>query len=309
MSFEKECIVVIGGANLDIRGRALKEIDWNSSNPAQIKTSPGGVARNIAENLGRLGKKTFLFSAVGDDLTGKQLLEETERSGVIVDRIKICRGKNTGTYLAFLDQSGDLALGMSDMDLLRAIDPGYLESQERIFKQAKMVIADTNLEISALETVGRLREKFGFSLVLETVSVAKAPRAIPLLGANSILATNREEFKAILPGPLETNEELARAGKKILALGVDILLLKMGEKGLYVHSREGIFNFPAEKVKIRDATGAGDSLVAAFVAGFMEGWSLELCSGFAQKVAKITLKAVGSVSPEINRGLMEGVKE
>ncbi len=309
MAVEKEYMVVIGGANVDIRGRVLKDIAWNSSNPAQIKTSPGGVARNIAENLARLGKKTFLLTAVGDDFAGRKLLEETELHGVNVKRVKGCCCKNTGTYLAFLDQSGDLVLGISDMDVLRTIDSNFIESQEDILKKAITVIADTNLEPAALETIGRMKESFGFSLVLETVSVAKAPRAIPLLGGTSILATNREEFRAILPVPLETIEDLNGAGEKILALGVDVLLLKMGPEGFYVHSREGGFHCPAVNVNIRDATGAGDSLVAAFVAGSEKGWSLEDCSQFGQKAAKLTLQALGSVSPEITPGLLEEGKE
>ena len=60
-------VSVIGGANIDIHGRSTQALRSNDSNPGDVHISAGGVARNIAENLARLGADTRLISAVGDD--------------------------------------------------------------------------------------------------------------------------------------------------------------------------------------------------------------------------------------------------
>jgi len=304
MAGEKRPIVVIGGANVDIRGRNKGNTEWKSSNPANIETGSGGVGRNIAENLARLGIGTIFVSAVGNDFSGRQLLEETARVGVDISRVRKLYGLNTGTYLAFLDKSGDMVLGMSDMEILETIDGDYIAEQVDIFEKAGMVIVDTNLSPKALEKVKEMQERFNFPLVLETVSVAKAPRALPLFPGITVLATNKEELRAIIPCSLNNPQDLVRAGQEILNRGPKILLLKMGSEGFFVFSASGGLTIPSDVEDIVDATGAGDSLVAAFSAGLKMGLGIKKSSILASKVASLTLKAAGSVSWEIKPELL-----
>ena len=57
-------ILIIGAAGLDTKGRAIGPLQPGTSNPGSIRTSVGGVARNVAENLARLGEHAVLLSAV-----------------------------------------------------------------------------------------------------------------------------------------------------------------------------------------------------------------------------------------------------
>ena len=67
----------------------------------------GGVARNVAENLARLGVRTQLIAAVGRDAPGEWLLRETAASGVDL-RSVVRTGGPTGSYTAVLDDRGEL---------------------------------------------------------------------------------------------------------------------------------------------------------------------------------------------------------
>ena len=60
-------VLVIGAAGTDIIGRAAASLHSGTSNPGQVRMCYGGVARNVAENLVRLGTETLLITAVGDD--------------------------------------------------------------------------------------------------------------------------------------------------------------------------------------------------------------------------------------------------
>ena len=75
-------IIVIGGANLDIKAKSLAVNHFGTSNPSRISTSPGGVARNIAHNLARLGASVGLITVIGDDHQGEAVLEATKAAGV-----------------------------------------------------------------------------------------------------------------------------------------------------------------------------------------------------------------------------------
>ncbi|EHH0842151.1 TPA: PfkB family carbohydrate kinase, partial [Escherichia coli] len=97
---EKDYIVIIGSANIDVAGYSHHPLNYADSNPGKIKFTPGGVGRNIAHNLALLGKNAWLLSAVGGDFYGQSLLAQTNQSGVYVDKCLIVPGENTSSYLS-----------------------------------------------------------------------------------------------------------------------------------------------------------------------------------------------------------------
>ncbi len=75
-------VLVIGATLLDTKGKPSAGLEPGTSNTAHIRHVRGGTARNVAENLSRLGAEVFFISAVGDDYTGKQLISQTKEAGV-----------------------------------------------------------------------------------------------------------------------------------------------------------------------------------------------------------------------------------
>ena len=107
---EKDYVVIIGSANIDVAGYSHESLNYADSNPGKIKFTPGGVGRNIAQNLALLGNKAWLLSAVGSDFYGQSLLTQTNQSGVYVDKCLIVPGENTSSYLSLLDNTGEMLL-------------------------------------------------------------------------------------------------------------------------------------------------------------------------------------------------------
>ena len=106
-------ISVIGGANIDIAGRPYQKLIRADSNPGEVTLSAGGVGRNIAENLARLGAHVKLFTAVGRDMYGDKIIDEARRAGIDVSHIKQTDLAGTGFYLAVLDAAGDMDVAVS----------------------------------------------------------------------------------------------------------------------------------------------------------------------------------------------------
>jgi len=68
MSDHEHRVLVVGAAGLDLKVRPrTAEVALGRSNPGEIRWGWGGVARNMAENLARLGTEVQLITAVGDD--------------------------------------------------------------------------------------------------------------------------------------------------------------------------------------------------------------------------------------------------
>ena len=119
-------ILVIGAASIDTKGRAGKAIQTGTSTPGAIRVSVGGVGRNIAENLARLGERVVLLSAVGDDGSGRRILQQAAECGIDISHVLVDAEHRTAAYLAVLDDRGDLVMSIDDMAINRElITPGY----------------------------------------------------------------------------------------------------------------------------------------------------------------------------------------
>jgi len=86
MSESEHRVLVVGAAGVDIKVQPRTEtVELAGSNPGTIRWSWGGVARNMAENLARLGAEVHLITAVGDDGWGHALLHSLRELGINTD--------------------------------------------------------------------------------------------------------------------------------------------------------------------------------------------------------------------------------
>ena len=142
-------VVVIGGANMDFKCQAKAPMVLRTSNPGRMAATVGGVACNIARNLARLGAPTALFTVVGQDEFGERILREARAAGIDTS-MTLLSGKPTGTYVALLDRDGDLTAAISAMDAMEELTPQRIGARAAALAQARMVVADCNLEQAAL---------------------------------------------------------------------------------------------------------------------------------------------------------------
>jgi len=100
-------VVVIGGINLDIKGVSTGPLVTGTSNPVAAAYSAGGVGRNIAENLARLGIQTVLLGAVGSNRFSRYILEKTAEAGVDVSGVLKAKGFTASPDLTRESITGD----------------------------------------------------------------------------------------------------------------------------------------------------------------------------------------------------------
>ena len=110
-------LLVIGAASIDTKGRASRPVQIGTSIPGVIRVSVGGVARNVAENLVRLGESVVLLSAVGDDGSGRRILHQAKECGIDASHVIVDPGHRTAAYLAALDEEGHPLMSIDDMSI------------------------------------------------------------------------------------------------------------------------------------------------------------------------------------------------
>ncbi len=104
------------------------------------------MGRNIAENLARLGERVVLLSAVGDDGSGRRILQQAAECGIDISHVLVDADHRTAAYLAVLDDTGDLVMSIDDMSINRElITPDFIYRRRALFRDARMIVLDANL--------------------------------------------------------------------------------------------------------------------------------------------------------------------
>jgi pseudouridine kinase len=297
-------VIVIGAASLDVKGRSKQALVPVTSNPGEIHFSPGGEARNIAENLARLGVRTTLLSAVGQDTTGSILLQRSAEAGVDISQVIVGPEHHSASYLVVLDESGSPAFSIDDMQVLELIRPQYIAKNWPRIKEAAMVFMDANLAPRTIESVLKATERYHVPAGISTVSVSLAPRLKPFLSRFAILTANAAEAEAIVDHPIRGREEALAATQQLITAGVGTAVITLAELGLcYATSQESGY-ISALKCDVVDYTGAGAALTAAVIYGLVNAFPVAEAMRLGVSAAALTLKCPDTVCTEMGLDLL-----
>jgi pseudouridine kinase len=295
-------VLVIGAAGLDVLGRLRSELHMNTSNPAQIQATFGGVARNISENLARLGHPVHLLTAVGEDEIGVRLIESLSAVGVDVSSAIRLPDLPTGAYIGAINQRGELQMALDDMRAISAITPAYLRKQAQLFKEASLVFVDANLSRDALRSVFSLARRYGKLVCGDPTSTSLAPRLQPYLSQLFILTPNSAEAGLLCDMVVDPSQRQQgiEAAKCLVSKGVQIAIVTMAQFGVVYATRETRGHIEAMRTEIIDPTGAGDALTSAVIFGLLNEVPLDDALRLGISAASLTLRYQGAVRPDLS---------
>lgn len=299
-------VLVIGAASIDVIGRLDRELQSGSSTAARIRSSFGGSARNVAENLARLGQSSTLLSVVGGDQVGEQLLHHTESAGVDCSRVQYSEFFPTGSYLAVVTGKGELEFALDDMRALEELKPETLEKNAELFENASMLFVDANLPAETLAKAFELAKAAGLPVCADPTSVGLAPALQPHLGELFLLAPNSREASVYLGQEIDQQDgqQGVQAAKALLGLGVEFAIVTLAEFGVAYANAEGSGHITAIKTEIVDPTGAGDALSAAVMFGLLNGVPSDEAVRLGVSAASLTLRQRGSVRSDLSLELL-----
>ncbi|WP_245994489.1 PfkB family carbohydrate kinase [Nocardioides immobilis] len=292
-------VVVVGGANVDVKARSAAAPLAGTSNPGSTRITPGGVGRNIAETLARLGTPTRLVAAVGDDALGDQLLTDTAAAGVDMTGVHRLPALATGTYTAVLSPEGELAVAVADMAATDALAPEHLPDD--LLADAALLVVDGNL---AAATIGRaldLAAAATVPVVVEPVSVPKAARLRPLLGRPvRAITPNHDELVALTGEDGTLDERIDRLHQA----GAELVWVRLGLDGSVLSGPDGRTRLASIRADVVDVTGAGDAMLAAFCHALLGGATPAHAAAYGHAAAALTVASDHTVRPDLTDRLV-----
>ncbi len=311
-------VLCIGGINLDRKLKAQQVLCQGSSNPCAVVESPGGVARNVAENLARLGLHVSLTGQLGRDAAAQSVLQPLHALGVDTSACIFAALGATGSYTALLDMDGQLVIGMADMALTEQLTPALLQSAKLQFN-AKLWMVDMNLPATSLTWLAQQARVERRSLVMLAVSEPKMDRLPHDLQGIDTLMLNRGELAAwhgwFEDAPARSSEitsaQIGIIFKKLNAAGLQRLAVTFGDEGV-VCMEAGqaqpihIQPEPLTAAAIVDVSGAGDALCAGLCASYLRHDQDTLAQHLqrALRLAALTIQSEFTVSPAIKPDLI-----
>ncbi len=305
----RRSIVVVGGANLDIRARCADAVVPLTSNPGISTTRPGGVGRNIAENLARLGNRVQLVAPLGRDAFGAQIQAHAQQCGIEVVAPRATSGR-TGSYLAVLDASGELVVAVSDMAITDALRPRDLEVLPRVLAGADMLVLDANIPPEAAAYAMETAAAQEVPVTVEPVSVAKAGRLADVLARYGAFAVNLNihELSVLAARPVpDTDAGVAAAAAELRSRGVRHVWVHRGRQPSVLSSQElaDFVVIDPPPVPVVDVTGGGDAMAAGFVHALLRGDDPVAAAGFGQMLGALTVTTHDTVLQGLRPGVVD----
>ena len=293
----KPRIACIGGANIDRTARCTGEVVWGSSNPVRVETAPGGAALNVAANLAALGCEVTFAGAIGRDAEGERLVASLAQAGV--DTNHTTRPNlATASYTALLDGSGELQVGLADMDIYETLTPAHCADLARHLSDWPVWLVDANVPQAGLEAL--LNTSGGHRVFAAAVSPAKSRRLLPFLERLDGIFANRAEASVLTGGAVEGEEDALAAGRALCEAGAERAFVTMGEMGAVAAMAGGAKRWSAPATKVRDVNGAGDGFAAGVIEALSRGAGLDEAMGRGLTLASLIVEGDGAVPPGIN---------
>jgi len=291
-------MLIIGSVFVDVKGFAREKYMPEGRNVGNVQVVAGGVCRNVAEDLAKLGQTAQFVSMVDDNAMGRQVRDGLEALGVGVEHV-IAADRGMGMWLAILDEKGDLAGSISRQPDFLALEEYLAKNGDAIMASADGVVLEFDMSAAISGQVLELAKKHGkpiYSIVGNMGVILQHPEYLHDVACficNELEASRlfREELAGI--GPEAMLEALKRGSA---VAGIPAMVITMGPQGaVYMDNQTGEFGYcPPLEVNVVDTTGAGDAFFSAAVAALMTGAPLSQAVQEGTRLAARTLQVAGS---------------
>ena len=290
----KKNIVVIGSTNTDM-------VILTDHFPAPGETiiggeflmNPGGKGANQAVAAARSGGNVSFICKVGNDMLGRQAIQNMQKEGIDVSRVSTDDEKPSGVAQIMVDKNAENCIVVAPGANMTLNDKDIDDAGSQI-EEAGIVLMQLEIPIKTVLHAARKAQPLGIRVIINPAPANSLPDEIyPLL----YMITPNETETELLTGIKVTDQHTAaKAAEVFKEKGVENVIITMGAAGAYLYSDEVKELIPAPKVRAVDTTAAGDSFNGALAVGLAENIDLTEAVRYANQVASIAVTRMGAQS-------------
>ena len=298
-------IVGIGACNVDFYIKSLTEIHKNYDHPSKISSSCGGVTRNILDNLGNMGVKSYLLTCLGDDKLGEYIKEKSSPN-IDLSKVKIIKDEETSKFIQILDNNNDMLFAGCDMSIISNLDIDYIKENDSLIKGSKLILLDPSLKTKVIKYVVETYKDQ--KIFMDPISDHYAEVIRPFVGNLFEIKPNIKELEVLSETKINNDEGLLKACQSLVDKGVKRIVVSLGKEGSFFYSKDNHFKVKLKEVKeMKNASGAGDSFMSLLIYSYLNNiddkHSLELASA----AGIISIMSDSVTSKSLNVKILEDI--
>ena len=261
-----------------------------------------GGAANVVNNIASLGGTPILCGVIGDDQTGREIVDTMMQQGLRADGIIKEPGRPTSIKTRVVAHNQqvvrfdrEVRKRLEDesinriLDFVRQIEGGY----------EAIIVTDYGKGVISAELMEGLREFLSDSRTL--IAVDPKTGNFEFYHGVDVITPNHHEAAAFCRMEIVDEESLVQAGRHMLnELNCRSVLITQGKDGMTLFERNGeISHIPTVARKVFDVTGAGDTVISALCLGLASGIDLKSAAIIANFAAGIVVGEVGTSTVEV----------
>jgi len=262
-------IAVVGSANIDLTtfaDRFPKPGETIFGDRFDLGFGGKGANQAVAARL--CGADVFMVARVGSDLFGPATIENFRKQGIDTSHVKQVEGLSSGVAPIFVESNGQnrilVVKGAND-----AVKPADVDAAADVLKSVDCIVLQFEIPLETVYyTVGFAR-KHGIRCIVNPAPAQ--PIDMSRLKGLDYFVPNESEAETITGAPVKTVEDARRCAEKLLAGGVQRVIITLGANGALLAGKgvhEHVAPFPVKSV---DSTGAGDAFIGSFAVFLGEG--------------------------------------
>ena len=262
-----------------------------------------GGAGNVARNLVALGTRCIFVGAVGDDEAGNELTKGLGNYPLIEFHLVVDGSRQTTRKVRFVSEHHSTHLLRADWETASAVDA---RSEDALIGHVIKAIARAGAVVLSDYAKGALTPR-----VIRAVIDAANDRGRPIVvdpkgrdysiyrGA-TVITPNRQELADVTRSLARTDDEITEAAVKLCeALAARAVLVTRSEAGMTLVHNGSAVHVPAYPVRVRDVSGAGDSVVAVLSAMLAMGADFESAMRAANAAGAVVVGKRGTATASV----------
>lgn len=302
--FKKQTVLVVGDTMVDkfIWGKVVRISPEAPVPVVEVtkETEVLGGAANVANNITALGGKAFIVSAIGEDITGKTLIEMLSEKDINYDYLVYSSHRPTIIKTRIIAASQQVVRVDKEVKGIfeRSIELKIVKNiEETIPKANAVIISDYGKGVVSpivLKKTIALARKYKIPVTVDP----KIDRFKKYKKITTMTPNEKEAIEGMGLKNIKTDKDIAVLGKKILkTLGSNSVVITRGEKGMtLIEPNNRITNIPTRAKEVYDVTGAGDTVISTMTLALAAKADLLSAAEIANFAAGIVVGKLGTAT-------------
>lgn len=262
-----------------------------------------GGAGNVARNLVSLGTRCIFVGVVGDDDAGRALAAALKAYPLVDFDLVVDAARQTTRKVRFVSEHFSTHLLRADWEVVGPVDAA---SEDALIGHVAEAMPRADAVVLSDYAKGALTPRV-IRAVIDAASKLRKPVVVDPKGRDygvyrgaTLITPNRQELAEATHMPAQTDDEIADAAAGLRdALDADAVLVTRSEAGMTLVNDGGAVHVPAYPVRVRDVSGAGDTVVAVLAAMLALDADYESAMRAANAAAAVVVGKRGTASVSV----------